>query len=560
MTLYIISRFNTVISLVLNKKHHLSKKIDAALPPSLNQREPLNGVIEKAYNQAMNLTLDYLHNHKLTRYLAEVAFSLAVSFALTALFVYSLSPLFGHPNWIGTDSNITQVIGRMMVEGQTPYIDIYDHKGPYLFYFAYVSALTHPVHGFFIWQSLLNSLIAFTLLDLYIEAKMPIRRLIPFLLLAFSCLYLINEGVAVDYSFAPFSYLALYFFLLALLKQSKKLMIGAAFIDGLCLGIALFSRASNAMIECLVALGILLFALLNKQAKSLLFEIPAGLLGLAITLSLPLLIAYANGYLNEMLDWTFAKNFAYASSVDPATLEGKLVMPLVIAYGLICLAIILLERKKLLKASPTLFWFLISGTVLFTIYNLIFSEFYHYLSHAYPFYLTVWGTGFLLYPRKEPKRFPLSSLLSSSLIIAFLCTYLGVFVGVYRNETKQSWGYGSYEYGLRAKEYIASSELASPKVLALDCNAAIYLAIEVMPEYPAFAVQSWWGRNGVYDEEDELLDYIDDQVDFLFVSATSSFPNDERFQAIIDNDFHLIPSISMEGNYSVYERTADNLV
>ena len=278
-----------------------------------------------------------------------------LSFALTALFTYSISPLFSNPNSIGTDSNIAQAIGRMMVEGQTPYIDIYDHKGPYLLYLAYLSASIHPIGGFYIIQSILNAMTIFTIIDLAIESKMAAARLVPFLMVVLTAIYFVNEGVAVDYSFAPFSYLSLYLFLLSLMRKSSKLMMTSSLFAGILLGVALFSRASNAMIELLVALGIVLFAWLNKQPKSLLNYIPLGGLGLAISVALPLIISYANGYLIPMHEWTFAKNFAYAASVDPTTLEGKLVIPWVIVLGVICLAILLLGRKRILRSSPTLF-------------------------------------------------------------------------------------------------------------------------------------------------------------------------------------------------------------
>ena len=96
-----------------------------------------------------------------------------------------------------------------MVEGQTPYIDIYDHKRPYLFYLAYLSASIHPIGGFYIIQSILNAMTIFTIIDLAIESKMAAVRLVPFLLVTLTAIYFVNEGVAVDYSFAPFSYLSL---------------------------------------------------------------------------------------------------------------------------------------------------------------------------------------------------------------------------------------------------------------------------------------------------------------------------------------------------------------
>ena len=58
---------------------------------------------------------------------------LLVSFIFVTLFSYSTSPLYGnicnHP-----DSAIFQIIGKYWVDGALPYSDLWDLKGPYIFF------------------------------------------------------------------------------------------------------------------------------------------------------------------------------------------------------------------------------------------------------------------------------------------------------------------------------------------------------------------------------------------------------------------------------------------
>ena len=58
-----------------------------------------------------------------------------------ALFTESTSPLFS--GW-GYDSAMFQTIGKYWVEGYLPYVDLYDHKGPMIFF---INALGYGLGG-----------------------------------------------------------------------------------------------------------------------------------------------------------------------------------------------------------------------------------------------------------------------------------------------------------------------------------------------------------------------------------------------------------------------------
>ena len=58
-----------------------------------------------------------------------------------ALFTESTSPLFS--GW-GYDSAMFQTMGKYWAEGYLPYVDLYDHKGPMIFF---LNALGYALNG-----------------------------------------------------------------------------------------------------------------------------------------------------------------------------------------------------------------------------------------------------------------------------------------------------------------------------------------------------------------------------------------------------------------------------
>ena len=58
------------------------------------------------------------------------------SFVIGSLFVfffsYATSPLF--TNYVGSDAGVFKIIGHAWLHGKIPYKDLFDHKGPFIFF------------------------------------------------------------------------------------------------------------------------------------------------------------------------------------------------------------------------------------------------------------------------------------------------------------------------------------------------------------------------------------------------------------------------------------------
>lgn len=67
---------------------------------------------------------------------------LALLAAVTLLFASQCSPLYPFNEW--TDTNCFLTVGRGMLEGKVPYRDLYEQKGPYVYFLHALCALAFP--------------------------------------------------------------------------------------------------------------------------------------------------------------------------------------------------------------------------------------------------------------------------------------------------------------------------------------------------------------------------------------------------------------------------------
>ena len=487
----------------------------------------------------------------------EVILALAIGYLGTYFYSYALSPLYSAPNGIGTDGNITAVLGHLLANGGIPYVDALDHKGPYVFYFAYLAVTLDPVWGFFILQGLGNAVIAFCLIDIARRLKIKRGWLLLYSCIAFLGVFLVNEGAATDSAFAPVSYLAVYLFFLAYSSGKRFHLALAVFFDGLFLGIAAFSRLSNVIPEVAVAIGLVCVAVCSKRPKDLFLYVPLGFAGILKTCLIPILISYSGGYLEEMLLWTFEKNFVYAGKVEGFSLEGAVVFPLALFFAILSLCFIIPTRKWLSSFNKGLFPFLLISLILLTIDFGVFSNFYHYMAHGYPFYLLVFAY-FCSYASLHWKRkFVELRWFLASLAMISAVAYVGIMTGYYYvNDHVSSHNYVLKEKELTAKDYIEEhySGEGDPEVYAIDCNCSVYLNLGYYPDYPVFSTQTWWLSNGVLEEKQGIIDYVDSKVDYLFLGVHSSFLRDLDFQSILEDGFQKIEELTCPDSFYFYER------
>lgn len=321
-------------------------------------------------------------------------FALAVlAFLFLLVFSNGTSPLTS--NYYGMDSAFFMFFGKAMKHGYIPYIDLFDHKGPYFYFLQELGQIIcEGRFGAFIIQ-LLNLFISLSIVDkiiLYIKKDLSfIRRLLFQIPLLIVLSFTFREGNMTEEYSLPLLFYSLYLFIKYLKEnvnyEHKPLY---AFIYGLFIGILAFSRITNAAFICSIVLMITIILIIKKNYKNLIQNILLFVAGLIISF-MPLFIYFSTvGALNEMINSVFV--FAYKYSMH-MSLEYRLntyftfdhnILLLIVASSIIYLLIIKKNRSyellfscisfiatflaTFLGFSFTHYFVLVLPNMLFTIY------------------------------------------------------------------------------------------------------------------------------------------------------------------------------------------------
>ena len=159
--------------------------------------------------------------------------SLVIFVALLMFFCTKSSPLYVMNDW--PDANAYFTMGKGMINGAVPYKDLFDHKGPFLYFLYAIGYLIDNTGflGIFIIQIISMSLVvifSFKIAELYTKSSKSaavIALLVPIMMLA-SKVYTYNTdfgGGSPDEFIAPMIVMSLYF-AIKLFKDKKTVNDG----------------------------------------------------------------------------------------------------------------------------------------------------------------------------------------------------------------------------------------------------------------------------------------------------------------------------------------------
>lgn len=337
-----------------------------------------------------------MNNVKKTNKLVNY-FALAIlAFLFLLVFSNGTSPLTS--NYYGMDSAFFMFFGKAMKHGYIPYIDLFDHKGPYFFFLQEIGQIICEGRlGAFIIQ-LLNLFISLAIVDkiiVYVKKDLTFIKRVLFqipLLLVLS--FTFREGNMTEEYSLPILFYSLYLFIKFIKEnvnyEHKPLY---AFIYGLFIGILAFSRITNAAFICSIVLTVTIILIINKNYKNLILNVLFFIFGLVISF-LPLFICFSSlDALKEMINSVFV--FAYKYSMH-MSLEYRLntyftfnhiVLLLIAASSIIyllfakknrsyeflfsCISFIATFLATFLGFSYTHYFVLVLPNLLFTIYLIL---------------------------------------------------------------------------------------------------------------------------------------------------------------------------------------------
>ena len=207
------------------------------------------------------------------------------AFLFVFLFSCTTSPLYEHyPFWFHGDSGIFQEMGICLLQGGTPYIDLFDHKGPILWYLQALGIWMSPRWGLMALQAIF---LFFTMLLWYKSTLLLIDKKVPSLIISIIGLFFLlafyERGNLCEEWSLLFISLPVFLFLRKwkTVSDDKPVYTHAdSLVLGLCVGIIAMIRLNNS--APLIAFVLLHFirCIKSKKYKRLLIDVAIICLGI----------------------------------------------------------------------------------------------------------------------------------------------------------------------------------------------------------------------------------------------------------------------------------------
>ena len=459
----------------------------------------------------------------------------AVTFTALLFCCAYTSPLY--PYYNSSDSSIFILIGKGITEGKACYVDLFDHKGPVLFF---LEALGWSIGGRTgIWLLECVTIFLSEIAILGICCQLKAKPLLPIISSAMVLFFTFCHGnLTEDYSL-PLIYGCLYFAIKYFMSEDLKHPDQYAFFYGICVGLIAFIRINNALIIFSLILGIMIDLIRKRQIKNLVANLAAGLAGM-VTIALPICIYfYMQGALYEMLYATFLYNLVYAEESSHLPLWENALFLVLYAPSIFSVVVFI---KQMAQYNRQMIMTLLIASGL-SLLMLVYANVYeHYFTLAIPLFTVAVAMAVphpslitLLRPRE-----------GKTVLLAFLGLIVLAHTGMAAYRAAAPF-YKSYLTNIAYDRYHQMSESAEKipeeerdSVLGLGIPVEWYLDMDITPCYKYYTLQQWWStsENDVYGD---TVAYIEsNHPEWLITKAGNDYGVDEiekSYELVEENDY-----------------------
>lgn len=397
-----------------------------------------------------------------------------------SVFSYTTSPLYDiYAD--APDSPIFQIVGKYWAEGAVPYRDLWDMKGPYVFFNNAIGyELTGTRHGVWLVQTItmfFTLLALFKLFRLYFSAY-PSLWLMLLCMAALSYVY--DGGNMTEEYVLP--WLAFSFFQVTLWVKaysdgvvvSHKHSPMSALLYGITFGLCLLSRLTNALALSGAILVITLSLMNDKYYKNLFQNVVAFLVGFAASV-LPFVVYFAH---HQSLQQMWNATFAYATQylgMSSADVFSNGVHYFLLSYiGCILLLGLAFYRMVVRRRMDVQSWLWTLSAGLPFIWFLLGNGYSHYGMTVLPL-VAISLTQIVMLRLSKLRIVVLAAILvgcaSKLLFMTVICDY----------ENKNVAAYRAFLHECPDVDYTS--------FVAYNCDPNIYLDLNVKPATPYFALQ-----------------------------------------------------------------------
>ena len=435
-------------------------------------------------------------------------------------------------------------IGRLMSTGQKPYIDIYDHKGLYIFYYYYLVNFLGGKIGLFILELFLYStfyyFFAKTIRELFNKnVKITvICGLFFFIVMTF----VFQGGADLDLQL-PFIGALLYFYTKGIKNEDfKSLMIGNI-IAGLLAGLDINLRMSDAIVPFSCVVFYAYYAIKKKKLNYALRD--AGLcLAALITMCIPpMILAATGGYFKEMMSTLFSSNASYVFSKRFVLNHSQISAYLMLLIALPLLVVSLIFLRKKIEKEEWMFY-VISCAIVYP-FEVLICLFPHYFMPMLPFLIIYFARvvneiNFVKVHEKVHNGV-LIACIATSVFAAVLYPVYYYATGLYAKD-KAIQAYIEQETGITAAK-ADGNEKSFNNMFAIDYGISFYLNSNFTTKVKYFSSQSW--RFSFEDDVmDEMIRYITAGEIQYVVTRDYSTMND-TYKKTVDEILEKVPTLTL---------------
>lgn len=316
------------------------------------------------------------------RYLSAVLCLITIAYVLVCMPTLSIL----YPNRYGIDSSVWMVIGQGVLDGKVPYRDLFDHKGPFVYFiYALSQSFSSGKMGLFILAVPYYCFIVL-LFNKVAGIWMP-----PILSFVCTCSFFIfhvvtsvGDGMQTEDLSLPFILIPMYWFLKV--KDVQDLSKSFYIVSGLCLGLIAMIRVNNAVVLIAEYIVIIFVFARNLHWRRLLMPHLYMLIGLFVSLSPFVCYFVVNHALYDMIWGCFLYNIQYlnASHVsDFLKYDEYFILKMLSPCIISILMLLVIKRFKLMRNE----WFLIVSSFLSIIVFKGGSGYPHYYNATIPAFL-----------------------------------------------------------------------------------------------------------------------------------------------------------------------------
>jgi len=265
------------------------------------------------------------YNGDINTFLAKSEVMLLLSFVLSSVFLwffsFSTSPAY---SFEGGDSSVFKIMGQAILQGRIPYKDIFDHKGPILYFIEAFGQLLYSGRvGIFIIQIINLTTSVYLWLK---TSRLFVSPLISLICVAItlSFLFFTYTGGNISEEFSLlFISLALFESVKIILSLLKHSLLRTAILIGVCFGLSFFIRPNDAVafIGGLMV-GTFIFLVYKKEKSQVLWLLCGYSIGFLVIL-IPLLIFFGiNGAIGDLYYGLIDYNSQYAGGFTTLLIDS----------------------------------------------------------------------------------------------------------------------------------------------------------------------------------------------------------------------------------------------